>query len=85
MHFIWFAHCENLNAVVFFFPFWSSYVITNFFSQSDTEEYQAACKLWEVYLQTKNEFVQPGDGEEDDEDGDDLMDNPAMSTEDEVM
>uniref|UniRef100_A0A7N6AE20 Protein polybromo-1 n=1 Tax=Anabas testudineus TaxID=64144 RepID=A0A7N6AE20_ANATE len=39
------------------------------FYKSDSEEYQAACKLWEVYLQTKNEFVEPGDGEDDDEDG----------------
>uniref|UniRef100_A0A3P8T0U5 Protein polybromo-1 n=1 Tax=Amphiprion percula TaxID=161767 RepID=A0A3P8T0U5_AMPPE len=52
------------------------------FYKSDTEEYQAACKLWQVYLQTRNEFVQPGDGDEDDED--DMMDNPAMSAEDEV-
>lgn len=28
--------------------------------------------------------MQPGDGEEDDEDGDDMMENPGMSTEDEV-
>lgn len=52
--------------------------------QSDSEEYQAARKLWVVYLQTKNEFVEPGDGEDDDEDGDDMMDNPGLSTEDEV-
>ncbi|XP_054473330.1 polybromo 1, like isoform X4 [Anoplopoma fimbria] len=54
------------------------------FYKSDTEEYQAACRLWVVYLQTRNEFVQPGDGDEDDEDGDDMMDNPGMSTEDET-
>ncbi|XP_034725667.1 polybromo 1, like isoform X1 [Etheostoma cragini] len=54
------------------------------FYKSDTEEYQAACKLWEVYLQTRSEFVQPGDGDEDDEDGDDMLDNPGMSTEDET-
>lgn len=53
------------------------------FYKSDSEEYQAACKLWEVYLQTRNEFVQPGDGDEEDEDGDDVMDNTAISTEDE--
>lgn len=52
--------------------------------QSDSEEYQAASKLWEVYLQTRTEFVHPGDGDEDDEDGDEMMDNPGMSTEDEV-
>ncbi|XP_029286725.1 polybromo 1, like isoform X4 [Cottoperca gobio] len=54
------------------------------FYKSDTEEYQSACKLWEVYLQTRNEFLQNGDGDEDDEDGDEMMDNPGMSTEDET-
>uniref|UniRef100_A0A8D0CV46 Protein polybromo-1 n=1 Tax=Sander lucioperca TaxID=283035 RepID=A0A8D0CV46_SANLU len=54
------------------------------FYKRDTEEYQAACKLWEVYLQTRSEFVQPGDGDEDDEDGDDILDNPGMSIEDET-
>lgn len=52
--------------------------------QSDSEEYQAACRLWQVYLQTRGDFVQPGDGDEDDEDGDEMMDNPGMPTEDEV-
>uniref|UniRef100_A0A3Q2PIJ1 Protein polybromo-1 n=1 Tax=Fundulus heteroclitus TaxID=8078 RepID=A0A3Q2PIJ1_FUNHE len=42
------------------------------FYKSDSEEYQAACKLWEVYLQTRNEFVQPGDGDEEDEEGSNL-------------
>uniref|UniRef100_A0A7N8X2U4 Protein polybromo-1 n=1 Tax=Mastacembelus armatus TaxID=205130 RepID=A0A7N8X2U4_9TELE len=50
----------------------------------EDEEYQAACKLWEVYLQIRNEFVQPGDGDEDDEDGDDMMENPGMLTEEET-
>ncbi|XP_072238136.1 polybromo 1, like isoform X3 [Leuresthes tenuis] len=54
------------------------------FYKSDSEEYHAACKLWEVYLQTRNEFVQPGDGDEDDDDGDDMMDNPGMSADDET-
>uniref|UniRef100_A0A3Q3KGU8 Protein polybromo-1 n=1 Tax=Monopterus albus TaxID=43700 RepID=A0A3Q3KGU8_MONAL len=53
------------------------------FYKSDSEEYQAACKLWEVYLQTRSEFVQPSEGDEDDEDGDDT-DNPGMSNEDET-
>uniref|UniRef100_A0A8C5H8V9 Protein polybromo-1 n=1 Tax=Gouania willdenowi TaxID=441366 RepID=A0A8C5H8V9_GOUWI len=54
------------------------------FYKSDTEEYRAACKLWEVYLQTRNEFVQPGEGDEEEEDGDgEEMDNTGMSTEDE--
>ncbi|KAM9409587.1 polybromo 1, like [Pholidichthys leucotaenia] len=51
------------------------------FYKADSEEYQAACKLWQVYLQTRNEFVQPGDGDEDDEDGDDMMDNPGTDDE----
>ncbi|XP_069392657.1 polybromo 1, like isoform X1 [Paralichthys olivaceus] len=54
------------------------------FYKRDSEEYQAACKLWQVYLQTRSEFVQPGNGDDDDEDGDDMMDNPGMSTEDET-
>lgn len=28
--------------------------------------------------------MQPGDGDEDDEDADDMLDTPGMSTEDEV-
>ncbi|XP_061864577.1 protein polybromo-1 isoform X5 [Colius striatus] len=34
----------------------------------DSPEYKAACKLWELYLRTKNEFVQKGDAEDEDED-----------------
>ncbi|CAL8338081.1 unnamed protein product [Merluccius merluccius] len=49
----------------------------------DSEEYQAACRLWMVYVQTRNEFVQPGDGDDDDDDGD-LLDNTGLSTEDET-
>lgn len=52
--------------------------------QSDSPEYRAACKLWDLYLRTKNEFVQRGEYEEDDEDGYDAQDNPGGSTEDEV-
>uniref|UniRef100_A0A3B5Q3E3 Protein polybromo-1 n=1 Tax=Xiphophorus maculatus TaxID=8083 RepID=A0A3B5Q3E3_XIPMA len=51
------------------------------FYKSDSEEYQTASKLWEVYLQTRNEFVQPGDGDEDDEEGDDMMTNSGLSNE----
>uniref|UniRef100_A0A4W5LSF8 Protein polybromo-1 n=1 Tax=Hucho hucho TaxID=62062 RepID=A0A4W5LSF8_9TELE len=39
-------------------------------------EYQEACRLWELYVHTRNEFVQPGDGDEDD-DGEDILDNPT--------
>ncbi|KAM7006809.1 protein polybromo-1-like isoform 5-T5 [Tautogolabrus adspersus] len=49
----------------------------------DSPEYRAACKLWDLYLRTKNEFVQRGDYEEDDEDCYDAQDNPGGSTEDE--
>ncbi|KAM4613548.1 polybromo 1, like isoform 2-T3 [Polymixia lowei] len=52
--------------------------------KTGSEEYEAACRLWEVYLQTRNEFVQPGDGDEDDEDADDMLDNAGISTEDET-
>jgi len=52
--------------------------------QVESEEYQAACRLWVVYVQTRNEFVQPGDGDEDEDDGEDMLDNTGLSTEDEV-
>lgn len=38
--------------------------------KSDTPEYKAACKLWDLYLRTRNEFIQKGDCEEDDEEDD---------------
>ncbi|KAG7267016.1 hypothetical protein CRUP_028263 [Coryphaenoides rupestris] len=50
----------------------------------ESEEYQAACRLWVVYVQTRNEFVQPGDGDEDEDDGEDMLDNTGLSTEDET-
>uniref|UniRef100_A0A8C5CD98 Polybromo 1, like n=1 Tax=Gadus morhua TaxID=8049 RepID=A0A8C5CD98_GADMO len=37
---------------------------------------RAACRLWMVYVQTRTEFVQPGDG--DDDDDDDLLDNTGL-------
>uniref|UniRef100_A0A8C2XLA7 Protein polybromo-1 n=1 Tax=Cyclopterus lumpus TaxID=8103 RepID=A0A8C2XLA7_CYCLU len=40
--------------------------------KSDSPEYKAACKLWDLYLRTKNEFVHRGDYDDDDEDGYDL-------------
>ncbi|KAM4588810.1 protein polybromo-1-like isoform 4-T4 [Odontesthes bonariensis] len=51
--------------------------------KSDSPEYKAACKLWDLYLRTKNEFVQRGEYDEDDEEGYDAQDNPGGSTEDE--
>uniref|UniRef100_A0A1A7XRQ9 Protein polybromo-1 n=2 Tax=Iconisemion striatum TaxID=60296 RepID=A0A1A7XRQ9_9TELE len=51
----------------------------------DSPEYRAACKLWEIYLRTKNEFIQRGEYEDDDEDGYDAQDNPGGSTEDESV
>ncbi|XP_055768338.1 protein polybromo-1-like isoform X4 [Salvelinus fontinalis] len=52
--------------------------------KADGVEYQKACRLWELYVHTRNEFVQPGDGDEDDDDGEDILDNPALFTEDET-
>lgn len=45
-------------------------------TQPESPEYKAACKLWDLYLRTRNEFVQKGeaDDEDDDEDG---QDNPG--------
>uniref|UniRef100_A0A673YJ11 Protein polybromo-1 n=1 Tax=Salmo trutta TaxID=8032 RepID=A0A673YJ11_SALTR len=45
--------------------------------KADGVEYQEACRLWELYVHTRNEFVQPGDGDEDDDDGEDILDNPT--------
>ncbi|CAL9704670.1 unnamed protein product [Knipowitschia caucasica] len=41
--------------------------------KSDSAEYRAACKLWDLYLRTKNEFVQRGEYEEEE---DEEQDNP---------
>uniref|UniRef100_A0A3P8ZCP2 Protein polybromo-1 n=1 Tax=Esox lucius TaxID=8010 RepID=A0A3P8ZCP2_ESOLU len=41
------------------------------------KEYQAACRLWELYIHTRNEFVQPGYDDDDDDDGEDMLDNPT--------
>ncbi|XP_061642476.1 polybromo 1, like isoform X4 [Phyllopteryx taeniolatus] len=57
---------------------------TKSFYKRDSGEYQAASKLWIIYLQTRNDFLQSGDGEDDDDDGDEMMDNPGVSTEDEA-
>ncbi|XP_010775835.1 protein polybromo-1 isoform X3 [Notothenia coriiceps] len=52
--------------------------------KSDSPEYRAACKLWDLYLRTKNEFVQRGEYDDDDEeDGYLAHHNPGGSTEDE--
>uniref|UniRef100_A0A3Q2DSR5 Protein polybromo-1 n=1 Tax=Cyprinodon variegatus TaxID=28743 RepID=A0A3Q2DSR5_CYPVA len=53
--------------------------------KSDSPEYRAACRLWDLYLRTKNEFVQRGEYDDDDEDGYDAQENPGGSTEDEVI
>lgn len=45
----------------------------------DSPEYKAACKLWELYLRTKNEFVQKGDAEEEDDD-EEGHDNQELSS-----
>ncbi|XP_008408057.1 protein polybromo-1 isoform X3 [Poecilia reticulata] len=51
--------------------------------KSDSPEYRAACKLWDLYLRTKNEFIQRGEYEDDDDDGYNAQENPGGSTEDE--
>lgn len=38
--------------------------------KTDTPEYKAACKLWDLYLRTRNEFVQKGECEDDDDEDD---------------
>ncbi|OCT56556.1 hypothetical protein XELAEV_18004697mg [Xenopus laevis] len=40
---------------------------TKAYYKPESPEYKAACKLWDVYLRTRNEFVQRGECEEDDE------------------
>ncbi|XP_016886530.1 protein polybromo-1-like isoform X1 [Cynoglossus semilaevis] len=53
--------------------------------KSDSPEYRAACKLWDLYLRTRNEFVQRGEDDDDEEeDGYDAQDNPGGTNEDEV-
>ncbi|XP_069592936.1 protein polybromo-1 isoform X8 [Ranitomeya imitator] len=48
----------------------------------DAPEYKAACKLWDLYLRTRNEFVQKGDCEEDDDDDDeDTLDTSTAEAE----
>lgn len=46
----------------------------------DSPEYKAACKLWDLYLRTRNEFVQKGDAEDEDDD-EDGQDNQGAGTE----
>ncbi|XP_053148176.1 protein polybromo-1 isoform X6 [Hemicordylus capensis] len=46
----------------------------------DSPEYKAACKLWDLYIRTKNEFVQKGDAEEE-EDDDEGHDNQGTISE----
>lgn len=48
--------------------------------QPDSPEYKAACKLWDLYLRTRNEFVQKGEADDDDDD-EDGQDNQGTVTE----
>ncbi|ROL50781.1 Protein polybromo-1 [Anabarilius grahami] len=52
--------------------------------QADSAEYRAACRLLNVFLSTKNELLQGGEGEDadDDEEGEDV-ENPSSSMEEE--
>uniref|UniRef100_A0A8C3HYU0 Protein polybromo-1 n=1 Tax=Chrysemys picta bellii TaxID=8478 RepID=A0A8C3HYU0_CHRPI len=45
----------------------------------DSPEYKAACKLWDLYMRTKNEFVQKGDAEEEEEEDEGHDNQGAMS------
>ena len=60
----------------------SEYALTSV--QADSPEHRAACKLWDLYMRTKNEFVQRGDYEDDEEEGYDAQDTAGGQTEDEV-
>ncbi|CAL8336920.1 unnamed protein product [Lota lota] len=51
--------------------------------KADSPEHRAACELWDLYMRTKNEFVQRGDYEDDEEEGYDAQDNAGGQTEDE--
>ncbi|XP_058229016.1 protein polybromo-1 isoform X3 [Hemibagrus wyckioides] len=57
---------------------------TKTYYKPETPEYRAACKLWDLYIRTKNEFVQRGDYDEDDDDGDDTRETPGGAMEDEA-
>lgn len=57
---------------------------TKTYYKPETPEYRAACKLWDLYIRTKNEFVQRGDYDEDDDDGDDARETPGGAMEDEA-
>uniref|UniRef100_A0AAR2J535 Protein polybromo-1 n=1 Tax=Pygocentrus nattereri TaxID=42514 RepID=A0AAR2J535_PYGNA len=53
---------------------------------ADSPEYRAACKLWNVFLDTKKSVLRGGDGEEADEEEEDEgedHDNAGVSTEEE--
>ncbi|XP_078008442.1 protein polybromo-1 isoform X18 [Phascolarctos cinereus] len=45
----------------------------------DSPEFKAACKLWDLYLRTRNEFVQKGDADEDEEEEDGHDNQGTMS------
>ncbi|XP_051957317.1 protein polybromo-1-like isoform X1 [Xyrauchen texanus] len=51
----------------------------------ETPEYRAACKLWDLYIRTKNEFIQRGDYDEDDDYCDDTQENPGGLIEEESI
>nr|XP_033782116.1 protein polybromo-1 isoform X7 [Geotrypetes seraphini] len=46
----------------------------------DSPEYKAACKLWDLYLRTRNEFIQKGDCEEDDDEDEGQNNHEAESS-----
>ncbi|KAL2090722.1 hypothetical protein ACEWY4_012985 [Coilia grayii] len=50
----------------------------------DTPEYRAASRLWDLYIRTKNEFVQRADYDDDEDDGDEGQEHPGVSHEEET-
>lgn len=53
--------------------------------QADRPEYRAACKLWDLFLVTKNSLLRGGEVEDDEEEEEsEDADNPGVSTEEEV-
>ncbi|GCC40368.1 hypothetical protein chiPu_0024332, partial [Chiloscyllium punctatum] len=51
----------------------------------DSAECKAASKLWDLYTRTRNEFVQRGDYEDEEEEDDyDGQDNPGTTGDEDV-
>uniref|UniRef100_A0AAY4CCS3 Protein polybromo-1 n=1 Tax=Denticeps clupeoides TaxID=299321 RepID=A0AAY4CCS3_9TELE len=51
---------------------------------AESSEYKAACSLWDLYLTTKSSLQGDHDDAEEDEEGEDTLENPGNSTEEET-